>query len=503
MENLRDLDLLIATHHPIIAIESPEEDRVRGRVQELAARVDLPLLEWKSTRGLWRAGAGDPLHETEKPLAALDAALRMGTEALYLFHDLQKYFEDPKILRALRDIGAAFGRDRRALLLCAPQLSIPPDLQTCTALLHLELPGVVELKKLMVRTLRSLGAPKRIKIDLTLPEMEELVRQLRGLTLAEAQRVLMSAALDDLRLDRADFKHILDRKKKLIASDGLLQLHPQEETLQHVGGLENLKRWLRTRGQAFSAEASRYGLEPPRGLMLLGVQGCGKSLCAKAVASEWGLALLRLDAGCLYDKYVGESEKNLRRSLRAAESMAPCVLWIDEIEKAMQPSDGSAGDGGLSRRIFGTFLSWLQEKKHPVFVVATANDISAIPPELLRKGRFDEIFFVDLPDDAARRSILAVHLARRKQNPNDFDLAALATVSEGFSGSELEAAIVSALYAAFAEKNRLGTRHVLASLRATVPLSRTCREAIESLRAWARGRTVPAAGPRTEATSAA
>lgn len=503
MENVRDLDLLIATHHPIIAIESPEEDRVRSRMQDLAAHSGLPLFEWKSTLGLQRIGTDNSLYDTADPLTALRAVHEMKTEALYLFHDLQKYFEDPKILRALRDIGTAFGRDRRALVLCSPQISIPSDLQTCTTLIHMELPTVRELKQLMVRTLRSLGAPKRIKVNLTMPELDQMVRQLRGLTLAEAQRVLMSAALDDLKLDRKDFKHILERKKNLIASDGLLQLLPQEESLKQIGGLENLKAWLKTRRAAFSPEAHRYGLEPPRGLMLLGVQGCGKSLCAKAVGAEWGLPLLRLDAGSLYDKYVGESEKNLRRSLRTAEAMSPCVLWIDEIEKAMPQGNGSSADGGLERRIFGAFLSWMQEKKHPVFVVATANDVSSVPPELLRKGRFDEIFFVDLPDDSARRSILAVHLARRNKKPKRFDLAALSAAAEGFSGAELEAAIVSSLYTAFAEKKPLATRHVLTALGATVPLSTTCREAIEELRAWARGRTVPAGSTRVKQTAAA
>jgi SpoVK/Ycf46/Vps4 family AAA+-type ATPase len=237
--------------------------------------------------------------------------------------------------------------------------------------------------------------------------------------------------------------------------------------------------------------------------MLLGVQGCGKSLCAKAVGSEWGLALLRLDAGSLYDKYVGESEKNLRRSLKTAEAMAPCVLWIDEIEKAMPGNEGGSADGGLSRRIFGAFLSWMQEKKQPVFVVATANDIGSVPPELLRKGRFDEIFFVDLPEDAARRSILAVHLSRRKQRPRKFNLSELSIASEGFSGSEIEAAIVSALYAAFAERKALDTRHIAAAMQATVPLSRTCHEKIQSLRTWARSRTVPASGRWSEVTTAA
>jgi SpoVK/Ycf46/Vps4 family AAA+-type ATPase len=504
VENIRDLELLVVSHTPIIAIESPEEERVAAHVEALAARQELPWFQWTTSTGLVRSGSADPMYETEKPLQALKIAREMRTEALYLFHDLQKYFEDPQVLRLLRDIGQSFTEDRRTLILCAPELSLPSDLQACSALIQLELPGTEDLKELTVKTLRSLGAPSRIKVDLTLPEVNQLVQSLRGLTLREAQRVLMRAALDDLRLNKEDFKHILERKKTLIAKDGVVELYPQEATLQQVGGLENLKEWLRQRGAAFSPDAGRYGLEPPRGLLLLGVQGCGKSLCAKAIAAEWGLALLKLDAGALYDKYVGESEKNLRKVMRTAEAMAPCVLWIDEIEKGMSGREGSASDGGLSRRLFGAFISWLQERKDPVFVVATANDIEALPPELLRKGRFDEIFFVDLPGDAARRAIFAVHLAKRRQDPAAFSLGELSAAADGFSGAEIEAAIVSALYAAFAEKKPLGTAHVLAALRSTVPLSRTCREAIEGLRSWARGRAVPAAADagRT-ATSAA
>jgi SpoVK/Ycf46/Vps4 family AAA+-type ATPase len=498
------LELLIASHYAIVAIESPEEERVRALVAEAAARQELPFFEWKVTSGLARAGAGDPLFETEKPAQALKAAAGMRTEAIYLFYDLHKYFDDPAILRALRDIGQAFSADRRTLVLCAPAIDIPDDLKPCTARIRLELPDVPALRELTVRTLRGLGAPQRIKIDLSLPEIGQLVDSLRGLTLAEAQRVLMAAALDDLRLDRNDFKHILERKKSLIASDGVLNLEARDATLQQVGGLDNLKAWLRKRGAGFTPEARKHGLEPPRGLLLIGVQGCGKSLSARAVASEWGLPLLRLDAGALYDKFVGESERKLRAALSTAEAMAPCVLWIDEIEKGFSGRTGTESDGGLSRRMFGAFVSWLQDRKRPVCVAATANDIQALPPELLRKGRFDEIFFVDLPAEPARRSILAVHLVKRGHDPGTFDLQGIAAACDGFSGAEIEAAIVAALYSAFSDKQPLSTSHILAEIQRSVPLSRTCREAVEELRSWAKGRTVPAAGdPARPATSAA
>jgi len=494
VDNSRDLEILVQSHHPIIAIETQEEERVEALVRDLAVRLDLPLFGWRSTRGLVRAGTSDPLYDTEKPVLALRSAAGLQTDAVYLFHDLQRYFEDPVVLRALRDIAQTFSRARRALILCAPEIPLPPDLQACTARLTLDLPDAADLRRMAVRTLRELGAPRRIKVDLTMPELERLIDSLRGLTLQEAQRLLLRAALEDLRLDRKDLQAILERKQELLARDGVLTLHPHESTLQQVGGLQNLKAWLKTRGAAFTPDAKKYGLEPPRGILLLGVQGCGKSLCAKAVAAEWGLALLQLDAGALYDKFVGESEKNLRRALRAAEAMAPCVLWIDEIEKGFASRD-SAADGGLSRRILGALLSWMQERRPPVFLVATANEAQDLPPELLRKGRFDEIFFVDLPSAPARRSILAIHLSRRKQDPARFDLARLAESCAGFSGAEIEAAVVSALYAAFATRAPLADQHLLEALQAAVPLSRTCRESIESLRAWAVGRTVPAATP--------
>jgi SpoVK/Ycf46/Vps4 family AAA+-type ATPase len=295
---------------------------------------------------------------------------------------------------------------------------------------------------------------------------------------------------------------VQEYKKEILARDGVLTLHPEEARLHQVGGLAALKDWLRTRGAAFGPDAVAYGLEPPRGLLLIGVQGCGKSLTARAVASEWNVALLQLEAGALFDKYVGESERNLRRALHTAEAMAPCVLWIDEVEKGFAARD-SATDGGLSRRLLGALLTWLQERKAPVFTMATANDVGTLPPEFLRKGRFDEIFFVDLPSDAARRAIAAIHLSRRRQDPSRFDLGAVAAATAGYSGAEIEAVVVSALYAAFATKGPLADRHLREAAAATVPLSRTCRESIESLREWARGRAVAADGPAAAAQPAA
>ena len=498
MDNVRDLELLVASHHPIVSIESAEEERVETLLAEVAARLDLPIFTWRATRGLTRNGTTDPLYETDKPAAALKSAAAMQADALYLFHDLDAFFEDPVVLRAVRDIAAQFAGKRRALVLCAPELPIPPDLRASVVPFTLELPGPGDLRKMAVRTLRDLGAPKKLRIDLPVADLERLIGNLRGLTLREAQRLLMRVALDDLRIDAEDLRRVQDHKKEILARDGVLTLHPEESRLQQVGGLAALKEWLRTRGAAFGPEASKYGLEPPRGLLLIGVQGCGKSLTARAVAAEWNVALLQLEAGALFDKYVGESERNLRKALRTAEAMAPCVLWIDEVEKAFAARD-AATDGGLSRRLLGALLTWLQERKAPVFTMATANDVGTLPPEFLRKGRFDEIFFVDLPAEAARRSIAAIHLSRRRQDPKRFDLGAFAAATGGYSGAEIEAVVVSALYAAFAARAPLSDRHLADSVTATVPLSRTCRESIESLREWARGRAVAADGGKATA----
>jgi len=257
--------------------------------------------------------------------------------------------------------------------------------------------------------------------------------------------------------------------------------------------MARLKEWLEKRHSALSAEAARYGLDPPKGILILGVQGCGKSLCAKAVAREWKIQLLRFDSSALFEKYVGESEKNLRQSLQVAEAVAPSVLWIDEIGKAFpHAGSNSDADAGLSVRIFGTFLTWMQERKAPVFLVATSNDVSALPPELLRKGRFDEIFFVDLPNLSDRKVILAIHLNRHKQDPAKFDLQKIAAATEGFSGAEIEQAVTSALYSAFDQKAALSTEMVLKEIQSTYPLSVTMKEKIDELREWARQRTVPA-----------
>lgn len=311
------------------------------------------------------------------------------------------------------------------------------------------------------------------------------------MTLSQTRKVVSYAALQDGALNAEDVKRVLERKARVIHEEGLLDYFPSETNLAELGGFEGLKRWLAYAKVGFTQQARTFNLPAPKGILIVGIQGCGKSLAAKTIARQWNLPLLKLDAGRLYDKYVGESDKNFRRAVTMAETMAPCILWIDEIEKSMGQSSSEA-DGGLSRRLFGYFLTWLQEKSQEIFVVATANDLSAIPPELLRKGRFDEIFFVDLPDDSERENVLRIHLNRRKQGLDAFNLPALVAATQGFSGAEIEQAIITAYYRALYENRPADTQLLIEEIKRTVPLSVTRREDIERLRTIAQERFVSA-----------
>jgi SpoVK/Ycf46/Vps4 family AAA+-type ATPase len=339
--------------------------------------------------------------------------------------------------------------------------------------------------------LSSIGSSKAAQQGPSAQELDAILRALQGLTLHQARQIITQCVVEHGALSADDVQNILKRKVQAIKDGGLLEYYPLEDNRFELGGFTNLKSWLERAQVGFTAEAKALNLAPPRGIMLVGVPGCGKSLAAKAIAREWRLPLLKLDAGRLFDKFVGESEKNFRKAIETAESLSPIVLWIDEIEKAMTAGGGSGeADAGLSRRLFGAFLTWLQEKKQEVFVVATANNLSLLPPELLRKGRFDEIFFVDLPDDDERNAIWKIHLGLRKQNSAQFDLVKIVSASDGFSGSEIEQAVVAALYRALHDKTPLTTDLLIEELTHTVPLSVTRREDIDELRQTAQGRFV-------------
>ncbi len=511
---VHDLRTLIRSCHPLIVIETVEEERVLSLLQSVTAQERMPLFEWSVTRGLTRADDGPTLSKmTATPLALLQHLNGLTVEAVFWLKDLAPHLQDAAVTRQLREVSAVYSRSRATCILTGHPIVLPPDLETMAVRLDLQLPDRTELQSMLQHVLSSLGtrtAPRRPRsttiaqsilgsLTETKPadaepspqERDAILRALQGLTLHQARQVITQCVVEDGTLSADDVQKILKRKVQAIKDGGLLEYYPLEDNRFELGGFTNLKSWLERAKVGFTAEAKALNLTPPRGIMLVGVPGCGKSLAAKAIAREWQLPLLKLDAGRLFDKFVGESEKNFRKAIETAESLSPIVLWIDEIEKAMAAGGGSGdADAGLSRRLFGAFLTWLQEKKQEVFVIATANNLALLPPELLRKGRFDEIFFVDLPDDGEREAIWKIHLGLRKQDSTQFDLVKVVSASDGFSGSEIEQAVVAALYRALHQKTSLTTDLLIEELTHTVPLSVTRREDIDQLREMAQGRFV-------------
>jgi len=503
--SVREIEILVLSFHPIIAIETVEEERVETLLKVASQRMKMSLFEWTIVRGLIPApgtvyspatqyappGANEPVgfERTTEPLDLLDYIQNREPQSLYLLKDFAKHLGEPEVVRKLRDVARLFSLNRSALAITGDSIELPREISHDTVYYDLGFPGQDELHQTLLQTVRSLKVRNRIEVKLTKPEIRDFVRALSGMTLNQARQVIAQAAIEDGQLDAEDIEHILKRKAQIIREGGLLEYFPVEANGAELGGFQGLKNWLARAKVGFSDRARQFNLTPPKGILIVGIQGCGKSLAAKAIAREWKLPLLKLDAGRLYDKYVGQSEKNFHKATTLAESMAPTVLWIDEIEKSFGHSGGDS-DGGLSRRLFGSFLTWLQEKSQQVFVVATANDISQIPPELLRKGRFDELFFVDLPNAKERDDILRVHLNLRNQNPDLFDFPVLVEATEGFSGAEIEQVTIASLYRSLWADKSLDTELMLAEVRSTVPLSVARREDVQRLRAIAQERFV-------------
>ena len=490
------LQLLIRSGNPLVAIESPDEERALGVVRSVAQDLGRPLYEWSMTTGLRRVdsrGPSTPEVDPGKVTSALEHLLDGAAETIYVFRDIGPHCKDAQVHRMVRDLIKLFAATRSTMVFI-DAFPLPDEMRRFTLRYDLSWPGADELYDVVKSTFRRLRdeCGGDVTSRITKREMEQLVQSLRGLTCSEAERVVASVINDDNALTSEDLARVVEAKRTLLGTTGCLESIVADFDPEDIGGLERLKAWLRRRREGFSQRARDYGLEPPRGVLMLGVPGCGKSLCAKVVAADWNMPLLRLDPGVLYQKYIGESESQLRRALAQAEAMAPVVLWIDEIEKAFASAATSTADGGLSKRMFGTLLAWMQDHRHPIFIVATANDISSLPPELMRKGRFDEVFFVDLPTPEARAAVLAIHLRRRKRDPAAFDLKRLAEAAQGFSGAELEQAVVSALFSAFSEGAELADRHLLAEIAATRPLAVLMAEQVAELRGWARDRCVPA-----------
>jgi len=492
---VRELDTLVRARYPLIYLVSWEEQRLDAILDELARRHGKALLSWSVTRGLRRVGGARtaPAEGAREPMEALAAIEKLTDPSLVVLKDFHPYLNDPAVIRGLRELAQSLKTTYTTVILLSPVLQIPTELEKELTVLDVPLPTHEELFALLKEIAEVVVRGKRASVSLKREDADAIAKAAQGLTLSEAENAFAKAIASDSRLCKEDIGLILDEKRQVIRKSGLLEYYPTEEQFANVGGLENLKTWLARRGNAFSEPARRFGLPEPKGLLLLGVQGCGKSLTAKAIASSWKMPLLRLDMGRIFSGLVGSSEENLRRAIRVAESVAPAVLWTDEIEKGLSGM-GSSGmsDGGVTARVFGAMLTWLQEKTAPVFVVATANRIDLLPPELLRKGRFDEIFFIDLPAAPERQEILRIHVVRRGRKPEDYDLPALAAAAEAFSGAEIEQAVVAALYDAFAEGKELEQRHLLRAVTETFPLATTMREEIQKLREWARTRTRPA-----------
>src|SRR5258706_461861 len=464
-----ELESLMRARYPILYILSSEEMRVQQLVVDIAKKRQKKVFEWSYSTGIVPAGTSIQSQKhrnaaTKDPLMALDQVIEQVEPALFIFKDFHPFLtrNNFAIIRKLKEIALHLKNSFKTIILTSTVMAIPTELDKEITVLNFPLPSRDDLSELLEKIMADVKQFSQVVIDLDEVGRERLLQAALGMTMGEAENVFAKILVKDERLSGDDVNEVFAEKQQIIRKSGLLEYYASEESFANVGGLAILKEWLNKRAIAFTKEARAFGLPAPKGILMLGVQGCGKSLCAKAVSNQWQLPLLRFDMGRMFGSLVGSSEENVRRAIAVAESVAPAILWVDEIDKAFAGSQGSGmSDGGTAARVFGTFLTWLSEKTAPVFVVATANDISQLPPELLRKGRLDEIFFVDLPADEERKEIFRIHLAKRNREPQNYDLDTLTANSQSFSGAEVEQAIISALYDAFYAGHDLATEQVL------------------------------------------
>jgi len=486
---LHDLAAIIRSRTPLIAVESNEEPEIVTLVRQIAAKEQMRAFRWSVTEGLQAFDPNDqPTQSVMKSQEVLNHIRVNANNSLFVLLDFHPYLEDAVHIRHLKDIALTFRKHYCTVVIVGHTLHMPQELRPFTAPFRLPLPTVHELRKIVMDAAADWGAENgRREVTTTNKAIELLVRNLVGLTATDARRLALKAIADDGAITESEMPEVMRAKYELLGADSPLAFEYETAKFSDIGGMSRLRQWLEVR-RTFFTDDDQPKLDPPRGMLLLGVQGCGKSLAAKAAAGIFGVPLLRLDFSVLYNKYYGETERNLRKAFETAEIMSPCVLWMDEIEKGLAAGDE---DDGLTRRIVGALLTWLAERKKPVFVVATANDITRLPPEMVRKGRFDEIFFVDLPLADNRQNILTIHLQKRKLPVKGFDLAALAEATEGFSGSEIEQAIVSSMYTAHAQGRTVSQEDLLAEIKQTRPLSVVMAEKVSEIREWAASRTVP------------
>lgn len=490
-----DLQHLIKARHPLIFVQSTDEAEELAAIHRVAAELGRNVHDWTLTSGM-RVISPDVAEPavvtgTEKPEHAIRYLIRQTRPLIGVFRGLASATTKPAIRRLLIDFLDQCDSGRECLILMDDE-SLHPKSESLAVSWRPVLPNREQLEVIAKETFRRVRfeIPGEVTSEIRKSEFDQLVLNLRGLTKTQATRVIESVIYEDNRLSSDDLQAVIDEKRRLLESSGSLESISIDFDIDEVGGLKGLKSWLKQRRGGFTDDARAFGIQPPRGVLMLGIPGCGKSLCAKAVAADWGMPLLRLDPGVLYQKFVGESENQLRQAIRQAEAMAPVILWIDEIEKAFASASSASADGGLSQRMFGTLLSWMQDHKEPIFIVATANDISNLPPELMRKGRFDEIFFIDLPTPTARRQIFSIHLKRKRREPALFRLEELTDASKDLTGAEIEQAIVSGLFNAFSDGREVVTEDILKSLSETRPLAVMMSERINNLRQWAAQRCV-------------
>ena len=492
MKAKKEFEVLIRAKYPIIYVVTWEEQRFLEVIEEVAKELDRDLHVWSITQGL-----KPPVSRTRGPAKPSKLASELEVLAqvhespeftVFVLKDFHAYLKDARVIRLLRDLAIRLRSRASTLFLVSPSLSLPPELEKDLTVAEFPLPSADDIAEQLDEVIEAMKDVEAVDVELTDDERELLIHSAQGLTSAEIESALARSLVVNKSLC---VDTIIEEKKQIVRKTGMLEFYPADNTLADVGGHELLKTWLGKRSKSWSEAAREFGIPSPRGILLLGVQGCGKSLVAKAVASTWNLPMLKMDVGRIFGSYVGQSEENMRRAIRLAESLAPCVLWLDEMEKGFAGVGGGVSDSGTTARVFATFLTWMQEKTKPVFLIATANDVSALPPELLRKGRFDEIFFVDLPDLEDRKEIFKIHITKRGRSPRKFRVAELAKATKGFSGAEIEQLIIGALHLAFDAGRELETKDIMQEAKSQVPLSKMMPEEISMLRAWAKNRARP------------
>jgi SpoVK/Ycf46/Vps4 family AAA+-type ATPase len=485
-----EVEDLVKARYPLVYIVSSEEARVERTLRDFALKRERKLVAWSITRGFVQIAGEHRGGDVKDPIKALDHIAGAEGKGLFILLDFHPFLDNAQVVRKLRDLAHDLKKSQKSILFLSPVLKVPPELEKEVAVLDWDLPDRAEIDGIIGKLLGELPAGVDPGIAADPQGRERIVEAALGLTYIEAENVLAKSIV---RCKTFDIATVLEEKKHIIRKSGILEYYETKESLDEIGGLETLKLWLQKRRGAFTQKARDFGLPLPKGILLIGVPGCGKSLTAKAVGAAWQMPLLRLDVGKIFGGLVGASEENIRKALKTAEAIAPAVLWLDEVEKGFSGTGSSnMSDGGTTSRVFGTFITWMQEKTAPVFVIATANDVRALPPELMRKGRFDEIFFVDLPTREERKTILDIHLKKKKRDGSTLELPRVVEAMPEFSGAEIEQAVISALYDAFDAERDLTPEGLLQAAREIVPLAVTMKEGIDTMREWAKTRARPA-----------